>query len=231
MDARCTHKGSPVMSMEKRAHARVAALINARVLSAGSENEIPARDISRAGIFLHTKEPLGPIGGRVSLKLALMAGIRPITVNAEIARIASGAMSGYGLRFVFENEPAQRAQVIDLIDRAMLGPGIDKRAWPRVYQLVPVICRTRVEIKGVLRDLCEGGAGLYIQAPVNVNDEVTIEIARSLHNPAMALEGYVCAAEPSPVERDVYRVGVRFTRLSPTIRAQLLEFLKQQYRR
>lgn len=219
------------MSMEKRAHARVAALINARVLSGSTETELPARDISKAGIFLQTKEKLGPVGGRVSLKLALMAGIRPIVVNAEIARIASGAMTGYGLRFVFEDEAAQTAQVVDLIDRAMLGPGIDKRAWPRVYQLVPVTVRAKVEIMGVLRDLCEGGAGLYVQSPLAVNDELTIDIARSVTNPAITLTGYVCAAEPSPIERDVFRVGVRFTRLSPTIRTQLLEFLKQQYRR
>lgn len=219
------------MSMEKRRHARVAALVNARVLAGGTETEIPARDISRAGIFLQTKAPLGPIGGRVTLKLALMAGIRPITVNAEIARVSTGSMTGTGLRFVFEDEKVQQTQVLELIDRAMLGPGIDKRAWPRVYALVPIICRTKVEIKGVLRDLCEGGAGLWIQGQVAVNEEMTLEIPRSVGQAGMTLDGYVCTADASPVERDVYRVGVRFSRLTPTIRAQLLEFLKQQYRR
>lgn len=217
--------------MEKRAHARVAALVNARVVVGGNEVELPARDISRAGIFLQTKDPVAPIGGRVSLKLALMAGIRPITVNAEIARVATGSMTGHGLRFVFEDERAQQAQVLDLIDRAMLGPGIDKRAWPRVYALIPVVCRTSVEIKAVLRDLCEGGAGLYVQAPVKVNEALTLEIPRSLGQAGMTLEGYACTAEESPAEHGVWRVGVRFTRLAPATRALLLEYLKQQYRR
>src|SRR5688500_5426921 len=100
------------MSQEKRSHARVAALINARLLEGGTETELPARDVSRGGIFLQSPKPLGAVGGRVHLKLAVMAGIRPIVVNAEIARIVTqGAMTGIGLRFVYEDAAAQSSQV------------------------------------------------------------------------------------------------------------------------
>ncbi|MFL5321599.1 MAG: PilZ domain-containing protein [Myxococcaceae bacterium] len=222
------------MALEKRAHARVAALINARVVDAAGETEFPVRDISKGGIFVTAKQPLAPLGGRVQLKLALTAGIRPIMVSAEVARLANvgpdhAKTMGTGLRFLFESD-AQQAQIIELMDRSMLGPGTDRRAFPRVYVLLNVLFRTRTEKRTVLRDLSEGGAGLWLENEAQVNEEVSLELARTGH-PVLKLDGWVASCEKIAGEPSLYRAGVRFSRLTPQLRQELIEFLKQQYRR
>lgn len=215
------------MAIEKRAHARVAALINARVVSGTSETEFPVRDISKGGIFLSAPNSLAAVGGRVQLKLALTAGIRPIMVSAEVARLAHGG--GVGLRFLYES-PQQTAQVLELIDRSMLGPGTDRRAFPRVYVLLNVVFRTRTDTRVVLRDLSEGGAGVWLERPAPMNEEVTIELSR-IGRPDLKLDGWIAACDKIEGEPALYRAGIRFGRLSPQTRQELLDFLKQQYRR
>lgn len=223
------------MAIEKRAHARVAALVNARVVNGLSETEFQVRDISRGGIFLHAKEPLAPLGGHVQLKLALTAGIRPITVKAEVARLAMNARTaedgatGVGLRFLFEGAD-HSSQVIDLMDRAMLGPGTERRAFPRVYVLLNVLFRTRTERRCVLRDLSEGGAGVWIEQPAALDEEVTLELTR-VGQPPLRLDGWIASCDKLRDEPVIHRAGVRFARIAPQLRQELLDFLKQQYRR
>ena len=50
------------MTRERRAHARVAVPLDARVRVGERELILQVREISRSGIFLYTKDPLGRLG-------------------------------------------------------------------------------------------------------------------------------------------------------------------------
>lgn len=220
------------MAMEKRAHARVASVVAARVVMGREEVEYPVRDISRGGVFLNAKSAFAPVGGKVQLRLALAGWVRPVTLHAQVTRVAMNtvthaAATGIGLKFQFES-PTQSAAVLDLIDRSMDGPGTEKRAWPRVQVLINATLRGRSELRVQLRDLCEGGAGMIVPEPVGSGDEVTLELAR-LGKSVLAIKGWIAACDPLPNRG--HRAGMKFAALSRDQRAEVLEFLKAQYRK
>ena len=81
-------------SADRRAHARVAVPISARLVLGRSEVDHSVRDISRRGIFLYTRHPPVPVGGVVTLKLAITPGIRPLTVSGRVVRIVADRSAG-----------------------------------------------------------------------------------------------------------------------------------------
>lgn len=223
------------MAQEKRAHARIAVPVSARLVDGSRELELAVRDISRGGIFLYTKNPPGKVGKVVTLKLAITAGLKPVVISAEITRIVmdtaerGGGVLGMGLQFVRLNEERER-QLIDLLDRAMLGPGTNSRAYPRVYHLLDVVCRSTVELRALLRDIGEGGVGLTVDRPLTLDEPVSIEISRTGET-ALRLDGWVVSQEKLPDESGRYRAGIRFARLAPEMRQKLNDWMKRLYRK
>jgi hypothetical protein len=219
------------MSRERRAHARIAVPINVRVVIGRQEQELSVRDISRRGIFLYTKQPPAGVGAVLTLKLALTAGIKPLSVQAEVIRIVmdgNRGVLGMAMRFV-QQSLHQEEGLLDLLDRAMLGRGTKMRAYPRVYHLIDVVCRTRTQAQALMRDIGEGGLGLTLDRPLGENEEVTVEISRRGDAP-LRLQGWAINCEAVPGHPGMYRAGLRFGRIPPNVRRDLQTYLKKLYR-
>jgi hypothetical protein len=201
-----------------------------RVVQGTGEFDAPIRDISRRGLFLYVKDVPGRVGTVLTLKLSLTAGIRPLTIRGQIVRIVreppgrGGGILGIGVHFHQMNTEEEK-QLLSMIDRAMLGPGTNKRAFPRVYHLAPVTVWTRHEEKGNLLDIGEGGLGLALNHEVKVNDEIIVEVGAT-EGTSLKLQGWVVSCER--LEKG-YRIGVRFARLSPSLRTDLQNYLKKLY--
>ena len=222
-------------SKEKRAHARIAAPLSARIVVGARETELAVRDVSISGIFLYTRDPPGPVGTLVSLKLAVTAGIKPIPVQGKIVRIVldpegkAGTILGIGVHFE-TGSPGQAQSVLELLDRAMLGKGTHNRAFPRICYQLEVTCRTKDEVKALLRDIGEGGVGLTVARAFSKDENIMVEIAAA-KGAALRLAGWVVSCESVASKTGSFRIGVRFGRLPPQTRKDLKLFLEALYRR
>jgi len=221
----------PLSPMERRAHARIAVPLNVRVLAGKKELELAARDISRSGIFLFSPNPPGQVGTVLTLRLSLTAGIKPVEVKAEIVRVVldpvdkKGGVLGFGAHFV-ELTPAREQDLLNLLDRAMLGRGSMRRIYPRVYHLIEVRARSKTELRAILQDIGEGGVGLNLDRPMQLDEEVALEIARAREGP-LKLQGWVTSCTGSG--QGTFRVGLRFGRITQPVRVELQSFLKKLY--
>ena len=227
------------MNEERRAHARIAVPLDARLVINGQEHVLMVREISQGGVFLYSKTELLPQGGRTKVRLALTAGIKPVTLTALVTRLShwEGELLGLGLHFVDVSQTQQLA-LLDLLDRAMQGPGTLPRAFPRVSYLLDVKCTSKTELGALLRDIGEGGAGLEVDRALSKDEEVVVEVNRAGHAP-LRLHGYVVscdvmdeiATSPGPKALPRFRAGLRFQKLSPELRHELIVFLRELYRR
>jgi len=223
---------TPTSAQERRAHARIAVPLDVRVLAGKKELELPARDISRSGIFLFSPNPPGQVGTVITLRLSLTAGIKPVEVKAEIVRVVldpedkKGGVLGFGAHFV-ELTPAKERDLLNLLDRAMLGRGSRRRIYPRVYHLIEVRARSKTELRAILQDIGEGGVGLNLDRSLPVDEEVALEIARGRGEPPLKLQGWVTSC--AGAGQGAFRVGLRFSRITQPVRAELQAFLKKLY--
>ena len=213
------------MTTDKRRHARIAVPLNARVLVGSLETEFEVRDVSRGGILLLTRSPPGVVGTTLTLKLALTAGIKPLVVKGRIVRIIpdpkarGGGVLGMGLQFTF-SEPGQQDALLSMLERALLGRGTNSRAYPRVYQVLDVTCHAKKDVRGLVGDIGEGGAGLTLDQALTKEEEVTLEMVRPEGSP-LTLQGWVVSTEPLPRTPGKHRVGVRFGKMTPQLRTEL----------
>lgn len=223
------------MSRERRAYARVAVPISARLIRGSEETELPVRDVSVAGIFLYTSKTLGPQGTELTLKLAHAEGIGSLLIRGRVAHVETdplgerGDTLGVGIQFV-DVGPEQHQGLVSLIERAMLGQGTTNRAFPRVAHTLGVVCLSPEELPWIMNDLGEGGMGLTVQRAFAKGDAVIIEV-RYGEAPAIKLPGWVVWSEPVIAIAGHFRIGVRFSKLSPLVRAQLLDVLRALCRR
>jgi c-di-GMP-binding flagellar brake protein YcgR len=208
--------------------------INARVVLGKQEKELEVRDVSRSGIFLYCGDPPGQVGTILMMRLALAAGIKPVELKAEIVRVVidatdkKGRVLGYGAQFVEVNASAQK-ELLNLLDRAMLGRGSARRIYPRVYQMIEIRARTKTEMKALLHDIGEGGVGLHLDRPLEKDEEVALEVSRGKNAPPMKFQARVVACAPTDGSMTSYRVGLRFAPFTPQIRNELQTFLKKMY--
>lgn len=217
---------------ERRTQVRLAVPLNARIVTGTQEVEYSVRDVSMSGIYLFAAAAPAPVGSNVTLKLALTAGIKAITVTAEVLRIsgdAKGAVSGVALEFL-PVEQAQKAQLLDLLDRAMSGRGTASRAFPRVYPLIEIDCRDVDDFRAVLRDISEGGVGLLVDRKLELNQELELNLQRP-PAPPLKVKGWPVSVEAVAEHPGWFRAGIRFSRLAPDVRLELQKLLKGLYRR
>lgn len=221
------------MSRERRVHARIAVALNARVLVGSEEIQLDVRDVSRGGIFLYSKSPLGKVGEVFKLRLALVADIKPVLIEAKLVRVVKdssrpgGEILGLGMHFVNVSAEQERA-LVHLLDRSMKGPGTMNRAYPRIYFLLEVACRSKSDFKALMQDIGEGGIGLAVDRQFQRDEEITVEISRQGTTP-LKLSGWVTSSEPFPGRPGEFRIGVRFARLGAA-RGELLALIEKLYR-
>jgi c-di-GMP-binding flagellar brake protein YcgR len=223
-----------ISPQERRAHARIAVPLNVRVAAGKKELDLSARDVSRSGIFLFSRNPPGEVGTVLQLRLSLAAEIKPVEVRAEIVRVVldaedeKGAVLGFGAHFV-ELTPAKERDLVNLLDRAMLGRGSLRRIYPRVYHLIEVRARSKGDLRAILQDIGEGGVGLTLDRSLPIDEEVALEISRAKDEPPLKLQGRVAScAGAGP---GAFRVGLRFAKLQGASRDELQAFLKKLYRK
>ena len=208
--------------------------MSAQLLLKDREIAMGVRDISSGGIFLYTSEPPVPVGEDVTIRLALTPGIKPVTVGAEVVRVLmaspeqGGGILGIGLHF-HKISPDIRKQLDDLLHRAMLGVGTNGRAYPRVSCMMDVrfMYLTPALRRAVLRDVGEGGVGLFADEQVAKDSVVVVELqcdaATTLH-----LSGQVVSCEEMRGNKGGrYRIGVKFSGLAQEGRKDLQRFLKR----
>lgn len=221
------------MKSDRRAAARIAVPLHASVAIGAADVQMAVRDVSLTGIFLYTAAPPGTVGTTLKLKLSIAAGIRPVNMTAEIVRIVvagSGKTQkavGMGLHFTHMNAEKQK-ELNDLLDRAMLGPGTAPRAYPRVYTLLHVTCRTPKQVKAVLRDIGEGGVGVIADREVKKDEPVTVEISDG-GGLTLSFDGWASSCEHIPDGSGGFRIGVTFGRLTAEQRTALQGYLKKLY--
>jgi hypothetical protein len=206
----------------------VAVPLDVRVTVDGKEHILRVREISRSGIFLYTADPVGKLGVVLQLRLSIVAGIRPLTVDAQVVRIArdaSGNELGLALRFLHLDAVQEKA-ILELIDRAMNGRGTGPRAFPRISFQQDV--NSSSGDKPVLRDIGEGGAGLQLKRRVDVGSELHLDLDLGAHGPLQVGTVVTSCQEEAG---GLFRVGVRFHRLSAEAREKLGHFLRELYHR
>lgn len=222
-------------TFERRAHARIAVPMHVQVLLGKKELSLEVRDVSQSGIFLFTDKPPGQVGTMLQLRMALIAAIKPVHMKAEIVRIVmnpdrnDGSVLGFGAHFV-EMTPAKEQELLNLLDRAMLGRGSARRIHPRVYQLIEIRCRTKTELKAMLQDIGEGGVGITLDRKLTMNEEVALEIGQG-KEPPLKLHGWVVSSTPVGPMPGSYRIGLRFGRLAAPVREELQRYLRRVYRK
>jgi c-di-GMP-binding flagellar brake protein YcgR len=168
----------------------------------------------------------------LTMRLSLTAGIKPVEVKAEIVRVVldaedeKGGVLGFGAHFV-ELTPNKEKDLLNLLDRAMLGRGSMRRIYPRVYHLIEVRARSKTELRAILQDIGEGGVGLTLDRTLQIDEEVALEIQRTKAEPALKLQGWVTSCVAAG--QGSYRIGLRFGRIPAPVRAELQAFLKKLY--
>jgi len=213
---------------ERRVHRRIAAPARAHIVRAdGSRLELPVRDVSLGGIFLFTKELPAPVGDTVTLEIHLPASTYVARVDAEIVRSVeepAGQLLGIGCRFM-EPSPDQRLALQLLLTHLLEGAGGERRAYPRVSHRVALKCSSRPPFSVFLRDLSHGGAGLWVDEPLDVGSALTIEIDRSPKDP-LSLAGTVTSCAPREKGEPYVGLGLRFENVSPQRQAELDAYLE-----
>lgn len=216
----------PLNSEDLRAWPRISAPARAFVrLPQGRVEELPVRDISRGGLFLHAPVELLEVGQKVELEVELLDKTARHPFRATVVRVQPGApeVSGFGLRF--ERDESENGTALNELLRGLVqGPGGKRRAHPRVSWKARVHCTGVREVPAVLRDLSLGGAGLWLQAPLAMEEEVVVALDREDAEP-LELPARVVSTRWAMNDASFDQAGVEFLKLSEEKRAGLESFL------
>lgn len=199
--------------MEKRQHLRISAPAQATLRRGNGETfELPVRDVSLGGAFLFARHAPLEMGEVATLTLTSPGDGPAVTLKAELVRTVLAEdgpdLLGMGFQFV-ELVDVERGQLEAFLKRLMSGPGGERRAYPRISHQLDVWCRGATEMKGLLRDLSPGGAGLLVDTPVRVGAEMFLELEGD-RMVALKVKGIVRSARPAGENTQLHVVGVEF---------------------
>lgn len=213
---------------ELRAHPRISAPLRACLLNdRGERSEIPVRDISLGGLFLFTPNLVAQVGEVRTLELGTQDGGFFLTVQAEVVRAVmapdTDELLGIGMQFTGLG-PDQKARLGELMARLIEGKGGDRRAFPRLSYRVTVLCDGAVTATALLKDLSLGGAGLWLDTPVAIGQEVTLQVEGT--KTALRLPGRVVSTRWPRHDEPFAQAGIQFTTLDDATVAALRVFLR-----
>lgn len=219
---------SDAKTAEQRKHPRISAPAVARLRKdSGEEFELPVRDISLGGVFVYVHQAPAAIGEQVDLALALREGPPSVRLRAELVRTVPSPeghwLLGVGLHFV-DVTAEQRQGLERLLDEILKGDGGQRRAWPRISTRLDVWCSAAKSVRAVLRDISEGGVGLWLDRPVALGEALNIELDRP-NAPSLKLTGVVRSFRQAPSGTLYHQVGVQFEGLTDERRDELHQFL------
>jgi len=215
---------------EQRAHPRIAAPMRAFVHPGqGRPYELPVRDISLGGIFLLTTSAICRVGDVIDLELAAPDAAGGFLVRAEAVRSVmvpeKDTQLGIGFQFV-DLRPEQQEVLRRFVSGLLAGAGGQRRAYPRVSHRVAVQCTAVREVRAILRDISIGGARLFLEVPLAVNERIALELERDRGGP-LRLIGQVVSTYWAKPEEPYDQAGVQFIDMSDATRTELREYLGQ----
>lgn len=199
------------MSIEKRAHARIAAPVSVHAQQQGQEVDYLARDISRGGLFVYTRTP-PEVGTVLSLKIGIAPDVEPLSLRAEVIRIAmdvperGGGILGMGLQFVELTAEQQRALEAVLKRARSLA---EKPVGARPRHLLDLTCRSDSELRALIREIGKGLLGMTVDRALPPGQEVTVEVQADAGR-SVKVTGSVASCQPLP-EPGRFRARIGFT--------------------
>ena len=212
--------GPEVRAGPKRAHARVESDI-ACVVDGTTEARI--RNLSLGGALLRAPPGLGELDDTVSLEFQV-GEVEPLAIWGEVVRItANEPNTDYGIRLV-AIEPAHAHKLLRCIDLLMSGRGVGRRDAPRLYRRVELRCRTADDFYATMNDISPGGLGLECEVPVEIGEEVSVQLLVGPHGAGLELTGVVTHTRVA--EHGLHRAGLRFAPLGPDVRGRLEALLR-----
>lgn len=219
---------SAAKTADQRKHPRISAPAVARLRrDNGEEFELPVRDVSLGGAFVYVHRMPAELGELVDLSLAVREGQPSVGLRAELVRTVPAPeghwLLGVGLHFV-DVTPEQRQGLEQLLDEILKGGGGQRRAWPRISTRLDVWCSAVKNVRAVLRDISDGGAGLWLDQRMEVGEALNIEIDRP-NATALKLSGVVRSFREAPSGTLYHQVGVQFEGLTDERRSELHQFL------
>lgn len=217
---------APREQVELRAHPRISAPARAFVLTGPlGRTELPVRDLSLGGIFLFAPAGSMTVGDELQLELSMPDGSFQVAVVGKVVRevLAPKGEPGVGLRFVHVEKDVQ-ARLADLIRRLLSGSGGERRAYPRISHRISVWCTGAREVRALVKDLSLGGAGLWLDTPLAMEEQVVIHLHRESSHP-LELQGRVVSTRWAMDDEPYDQAGVEFVELTDTKRNELREYL------
>ncbi|MDQ3263530.1 MAG: PilZ domain-containing protein [Myxococcota bacterium] len=212
---------------ELRAHPRIRAPARAFWLDPAGRTELPVRDVSLGGLFLLAPPQRMQIGDEVPLELGLSDGTLTVRVQAKVVRevVAPQEECGFGLRFV-QVSPPIRLQLEALLRQLLAGPGGERRAYPRISHRINVSCTGSREVRALVRDLSLGGAGLWLDTPLAMEERIVMQLHRP-SGPPLELNARVVSTRWAMDDEAYDQAGVEFVDLTDAQSAGLREYLIQ----
>ena len=224
-----TMSRGPKQQEELRAHPRISAPARAFLISETKGRvELPVRDVSRGGIFLFTPEGLMQVGEEVQLEVGLPDGSFTLQLWGLVVRqlLAPKGEAGVGLKFV-RLTPEIDERLVDLLRRLIDGGGGKRRAYPRISHRVSVWCTGSKEVRALLKDLSLGGAGLWLDTPLAVEEQVTMQLHRADGSGTLELKARVVSTRWAMDDDPYDQAGVEFVDLNDSQRNALKEYLNR----
>jgi c-di-GMP-binding flagellar brake protein YcgR len=208
---------------ERRLHSRIHVSTPIEVAGAEGIVEAELRDLSHGGARFTSQRRIGREGDQIELFLPGPGG-EEIGISAAIVRLFErGEQREVAVRFVMV-EPSKERALHDLIETLLEGDGGGKRRHPRVARRLNVECKTTAQLVSVLEDISRGGAGIAVDAPLQLDEPILVIIPDSHGEDLLTLPGRVMNNRKVNDDPPRFVVGVAFDALSPE-RRRLLDML------
>lgn len=212
--------------IELRAHPRIVAPARAFLLSGPrGRRELPVRDLSLGGLLLLAPPGVFRVGEEHALELTLPDDSFVVPVRARAVREAIGpeGEAGVGMKFV-DPDAVTRNQLAELMRRLLAGTGGNRRAYPRISHRISVECVGAKKVRALLKDLSVGGAGLWLDTPVAMEEELTLILHRE-RGESLRVRARVVATRWAMDDDPYDQAGVEFIGLDDASRAALHAYL------
>jgi hypothetical protein len=151
------------------------------------------------------------------------------TIEAAVGKVVvAPPEEGSGLlhlRLQFANTPPEQQERLgQLLLKLLQGPGGMRRAYPRISHRLVVNCAAAEDSRAIVRDISLGGAGMWMEHPLEVGEEVMLEMARRGKAP-LSIPAVVVSFRPARDGEPYHFVGVKFSELEPHLKEEFRAFL------
>jgi hypothetical protein len=195
----------------------------------GMRMELPIRELSRYEAFLSTPTLVAAAGDTVSVELSTLdrsqtVVLKTLVFKAVMAPPEEGSgLLGLRLQFI-QMTPEEEQRLGELLQSLLAGPGGQRRAYPRISHRMMVTCEAADNSRAVLRDIGLGGAGIWIEHPLALGEDVALELTRPGKAP-LPLLANVVSFRMAQLGEPYHLAGLRFRELPPQVQEELRSFL------